>query len=242
MTSTSPRPVLLVIGVGPGLGMSVAHRFGSEGYAVALVSRSPTRHADYLKSLADAGVEAAAFVADAADPGALRSAVDAVRDRFGRIDVGYYGPAAGLPLADILDLDAAGAETALHDVVPAVDFASLLLPELRERGDGRLLFAGGLSSVVPMPKLGGLALASAVLRNYALTLHTALAPIGVYAGTVTIGGLIDRGDLHSALVEDPDLFGNLSVSILNPDELADLLWTLFRDRTEPEAVVNALVA
>jgi hypothetical protein len=37
-----------------------------------LVSRSPARHSDYLNSLADAGVEAAAFVADAADPGALR--------------------------------------------------------------------------------------------------------------------------------------------------------------------------
>jgi NAD(P)-dependent dehydrogenase (short-subunit alcohol dehydrogenase family) len=242
MTSTSARPVLLVIGVGPGLGMSVAHRFGSEGYAVALVSRSSTRHADYLKSLADAGVEAAAFVADAADPVALRSAVDAVRDRFGRIDVGYYGPAGGVPMADILDLDAAGAETALHDVVPAVDFASLLLPELRERGNGGLLFAGGLSSVVPMPPLGGLALASAVLRNYAVTLHAALAPIGVYAGTLTIGGLIERGDIHHALTQNPDLFGNVAVSTLNPDELADLLWTLLRDRAEPEAVVNALVA
>jgi NAD(P)-dependent dehydrogenase (short-subunit alcohol dehydrogenase family) len=242
MTSTSPRPVLLVIGVGPGLGMSVAHRFGAEGYAVALVSRSSTRHADYLKSLADAGVDAAAFVADAADPGALRSAVDAVRDRFGRIDVGYYGPAAVGPMADIIGLDAAGAETALRGVVPAVDFASLLLPELTERGSGGLLFAGGLSSVVPMPPLGGLALASAVLRNYALTLHAALTPIGVYAGTLTIGGLIERGDIHLSMLEHPDLFGNLSVSTLNPDELADLLWTLFRDRTEPEVVVNALVA
>jgi NAD(P)-dependent dehydrogenase (short-subunit alcohol dehydrogenase family) len=242
MTSTSPRPVLLVIGVGPGLGMSVAHRFGAEGYAVALVSRSSTRHADYLKSLADAGVDAAAFVADAADPGALRSAVDAVRDRFGRIDVGYYGPAAVGPMADIIGLDAAGAETALRGVVPAVDFASLLLPELTERGSGGLLFAGGLSSVVPMPPLGGLALASAVLRNYALTLHAALAPIGVYAGTLTIGGLIERGDIHLSMLEHPDLFGNVSVSTLNPDELADLLWTLFRDRTEPEVVVNALVA
>jgi NAD(P)-dependent dehydrogenase (short-subunit alcohol dehydrogenase family) len=37
MPSTSARPVLLVIGVGPGLGMSVARRFGSDGYAVALV-------------------------------------------------------------------------------------------------------------------------------------------------------------------------------------------------------------
>jgi NAD(P)-dependent dehydrogenase (short-subunit alcohol dehydrogenase family) len=242
MTSTSPRPVLLVIGVGPGLGMSVAHRFGAEGYAVALVSRSSTRHADYLNSLADAGVEATAFVADAADPGALRSAVDAVRDRFGRIDVGYYGPAAVGPMADIIGLDAAGAETALRGVVPAVDFASLLLPELTERGSGGLLFAGGLSSVVPMPPLGGLALASAVLRNYALTLHAALTPIGVYAGTLTIGGLIERGDIHLSMLEHPDLFGNVSVSTLNPDELADLAWRLYRDRTEPEAVVNTLVA
>jgi short-subunit dehydrogenase len=63
-------------GVGRGLGMSVAHRFGNEGYAVALVSRSAQRHADYLKSLADAGVDAAAFTADAAD--GLREAVDMV--------------------------------------------------------------------------------------------------------------------------------------------------------------------
>jgi hypothetical protein len=75
----------------------------------------------------------------------------------------------------------------VRGVVPAVDFASLLLPELTERGSGGLFFAGGLSSVAPMPPmppLGGLALASAVLRNYALTLHAALAPIGVYAGHV----------------------------------------------------------
>jgi hypothetical protein len=59
--------------------MSVAHRFGSEGYAVALVSRSSTRHADHLKSLADAGVEAAAFVAAAA--GAETALRDVVRRR-----------------------------------------------------------------------------------------------------------------------------------------------------------------
>jgi hypothetical protein len=43
-----------------------------------------------------------------------------------------------------------------------------------------------------MPPLGGLALASAALRTYALTLHVALATAGVYAGTLTIGGLIER--------------------------------------------------
>ncbi|MFN3002453.1 SDR family NAD(P)-dependent oxidoreductase [Mycolicibacterium wolinskyi] len=137
MTSTS-APVLVVLGVGPGLGMSVAHRFGAEGHRVALISRSPQRHPDYLAALADKGVEAAAYVADANDSGRLRTALDAVRDRFGRIDVGYYGPAAfeTAPTGDITGLDAAGAQAALDGVVPAVDFASQLLPEMRRRGSG----------------------------------------------------------------------------------------------------------
>lgn len=109
--------------------MSVAQRFGKEGYAVALISRSADRHADYLQALDAADVEAAAFTADAADPVQLRAAVDAVRKHFGRIDVGYYGPAAMMSLAgDITTLAAADAESALREVVPAVDFASLLLP------------------------------------------------------------------------------------------------------------------
>ncbi|HET6734843.1 SDR family NAD(P)-dependent oxidoreductase [Mycobacterium sp.] len=240
MTSTS-SPVIVVVGAGPGLGLSVAHRFGAEGYAVALVSRSSARHARYLRSLADAGVDAAAFTADAADPTALRAAIGATRARFGRIDVGYFGPAAVTQLfGDITTLDAAGAESAVRGVVPAVDFASLLIPEFTARGDGGLLFAGGLSSVVPMPSLGGLALFAAALRNYAITLHAALEPAGVYAGTITIGGLIERGDIHQAMQGNPDLFGAAAVETLNPDDLADTAWRLYNERNDAEAVVNAL--
>jgi NADP-dependent 3-hydroxy acid dehydrogenase YdfG len=222
--------------------MSVARRFGKEGYAVALISRSADRHAGYLQALTGAGIEAAAFTADAADPTQLREAIDAVRTRFGRIDVGYYGPAAMMSLSgDITTLDAAGADVALKEVLPAVDFASLLLPELTERGEGGLLFAGGLSSVVPMPPLAGLALFAAALRNYAITLHAALAPAGVYAGTITIGGLIDRGDIHAAMKQNP-AFEELGVETLNPDDLAETVWRLYTERTTAEAVMNALAA
>jgi NAD(P)-dependent dehydrogenase (short-subunit alcohol dehydrogenase family) len=221
--------------------MSVAHRFGKEGYTVALVSRGDSRHPDYLRSLADAGVDAAAFTADAMERHSLRHAVEAVRTRFGRIDVGYYGPASFAPMnGDITTLDGAGAEEALRGVVPAVDFASQLIPELTDRGSGGLLFAGGLSSVVPMPPLGGLALYAAALRNYAITLHTALKPAGVYAGTITIGGLIERGDIHRAMQDHPALFGDVTAATLNPDELAETVWRLYAARQDAEAVVNAL--
>jgi NAD(P)-dependent dehydrogenase (short-subunit alcohol dehydrogenase family) len=237
MTSTS-APVIVVLGVGPGLGMSVAQRFGKEGYAVALISRSADRHPDYLQALETAGVDAAAFTADANDPAQLRHAVDAVRKHFGRIDIGYFGPAATMSLAgDITTLTAAEAESAFKGVVPAVDFASLLLPELTERGEGALLFAGGLSSVVPMPPLGALALAAAALRNYAITLHAALAPAGIYAGTITIGGAIDRSDIHTAMRNDPG-FAELDVATLDPDDLAETVWRLYSERTDAEAVIT----
>ncbi len=89
-----------------------------------------------------------------------------------------------------------------------------------------------------MPPLGGMALWAAALRNYAVTLHTALAPLGIFAGTITIGGLIERGDIHQAMTENPDLLG-VSLSTLNPDELAETAWQLYRDGTKPEAVVHA---
>ena len=61
------------------------------------------------------------------EPHSLRNAVAATRSRFGRIDVGYYGPADfGAPTGDITTPDGAGAEEALRGVAPAVEFASLL--------------------------------------------------------------------------------------------------------------------
>ena len=99
----------------------------------------------------------------------------------------------------------------------------------------------GKSSVVPMPSLGGMALWAAALRNYAVTLHAAPAPVGIYAGTITIGGSIERSDIRQTMLENPDLLG-VSLPTLNPDDLADILWRLYSDRTEPEAVVNAMAA
>lgn len=96
-------------------------------------------------------------------------------------------------------------------------------------------------SVVPMPPLGGLALFAAALRNYAITLHAALAPAGVYAGTITIGGLIERGEIHSAMQPDP-AFDELGVGTVNPDDLADAVWRLYTERTNAEAVITASAA
>ncbi|MGW4800593.1 SDR family NAD(P)-dependent oxidoreductase [Nonomuraea sp. NPDC004297] len=240
--SAAARKTAVVIGAGPGLGMSVAHRFGREGYAVALVSRTGSRHAGYLAALAEAGVEAAAFVADVRDRDRARAAVDAIGARFGAIDVLYYGPAItdlDTPPAPITGITVADVQDAMNVVYPAVDLVGRVPPGMIERGGGGLLFAGGLSAVMPMPALGGLAISAAALRNYALTLNAALAGQGVYAGSLIIGGLIERGDIHQAVTAQPERFGDVGNSTLDPDLIADAAWDLYTGRDRPEATFSA---
>ncbi|MUN35863.1 SDR family NAD(P)-dependent oxidoreductase [Actinomadura litoris] len=234
-------PTTVVIGAGPGLGMSVAHRFGREGHEIALISRNAGRHPGYLAALDAAGVKATAHRADVRDRPSLLAALDAAAGHHGSIDVVYYGPGAADPdavPASITATDVASAKEAMGWIYPAIDAVGAVLPRMLERGDGGLLFAGGLSAVVPVPALGSLAISSAALRNYALTLHAGLADQGVYAGILTIGGLIERGDIHRMMTAMP---GPLPAGTLDPDALADAAWTLYTDRDAPEATFNALL-
>lgn len=231
-------PIAVVLGVGPGLGMSIAHRFGREGYEVVLISRSSARHAGYTAALAQAGVKARAFAVDVRDRERLLSTLDEI----GPVDVVYYGPGASdfddMP-GEITSTTSAEARAALDWVYPAIDVTQHVLAGVVERGGG-LLFAGGLSSVVPMPMLGAFALGSAALRNYAVTLHAALADKGVYAGTLTIGGVVERGDIHKMIENKPEQFGSLAGHTLDPDDIAETAWQMFVKRDRAEEVFNAL--
>lgn len=232
-------PTAAVIGVGPGLGMSMAHRFGREGYDVALVSRSDARHAGYVSALADGGISARAFAADIHD----RDLLALTLDRIGDVDLLYYGPGAMDPAAappeSVTETTADQVRQAMTGVYPAIDVVNRVLPGMLERGTGGLLFAGGLSSVRPMPFLGAHAVSAAALRNYAVTLNAGLAGTGVYAGTLTIGGLVERGDIHRAMAADPERFGGLLERTLNPDDIAESAWELYTKRDRAEEVFSA---
>ncbi len=79
--------VIAIIGAGPGMGLAIAKRFGAQGYKVALLSRNPAKQEPLLTTLAEQGIEAAAFAADVLDPASIASGLTAVKDRFGPIDV-----------------------------------------------------------------------------------------------------------------------------------------------------------
>lgn len=233
----------LVIGAGPGLGMSIAHRFGKAGYRIALVSRSANRHPGYLEKLEADGIAATAHAVDVQDPARLSRTLADIAAEHPNIEVMYYGPGATDPASApeaITETTSETARWAFGWVYPAVDVVQWVLPGMRERGKGSLLFAGGLSGQIPMPMLGGLALSSAALRNYALTLNKALSEVGVYAGTLTIGGLVERGDIHAMVSANAEMAAGAAGMTLNPDDLAETAWEMHARRDRPEATFNAI--
>ena len=108
---------------------------------------------------------------------------------------------------------------------PAADVVQQVLPGMAERGGGGLLFATGLSAVLPMPALGKLAILSAALRTYALTLNAALA---------------EQGSIYQMVASRPEQYGDVKAMSLDPDDIADTAWALFSGRDRAEAVFNAL--
>ena len=242
--SPTEIPSLLVAGAGPGLGLAIARRFGREGHPVALLSRNTHRHDDYLASLRDDGITAIAVAADVTQPEQVRAAVATATQRLGPVGVAYYGPGAADPTArprPILQTQPSDLSEAMRTFVqPALDLTGVLLPGMIERGGGTLLFVAGLGAVVPLPGLGALAVASAALRTYALTVNAALAGTGVYAGALVIGGLIQRGDIHRHAVAAAGPAGAAKLPTLDPTAIADAAWQLAARRDRAEATFNAL--
>jgi NADP-dependent 3-hydroxy acid dehydrogenase YdfG len=234
---STPRTAV-IIGVGPGLGMSMARRFGREGFRVALISRSAARHDAYRQDLASHGIDSTAHAVDVTDRDRLGSVLATIGAN--QADMVYYGPGPTQQPLPITDIDVAATQSAFDWVWPAVDVVRQVLPGMLDRGDGGLIFAGGLSSVRPMPMLGQLALAAAALRNYAVTLHAALVDRGIYAGTLTIGGLVQRGDIHTMVTADPARYGRVDGHTLDPDHLADAAWNLYRTRTHAEEIFDVV--
>jgi len=80
------RGVALVTGASQGIGRAIAERLAREGWDLALVARRAEVLAEVIASLADSGVEAAAFPCDVADSSAVEETVHQVLERWGRID------------------------------------------------------------------------------------------------------------------------------------------------------------
>jgi NAD(P)-dependent dehydrogenase (short-subunit alcohol dehydrogenase family) len=227
-------PAIALVAAGGRLGLSLAKVFGGHGFDVALIARSKERLGDLTGKLAAEGITAAGFPADVTDHSALAAALDSAAGRFGGIHVLHYSsPGAGTtetlrgtgPLDVTVDNLQPQIVSTCHGAITAT---RAVLPAMLAAGAGTLLYTTGASSVTPAPVFVSAGMAGAALRKWALTLNSALADRGVYAGHVAIGTWIAGTPGAPAGITGKE-----------PDDIARLYWDLHTRREPAEHHVSA---
>jgi NAD(P)-dependent dehydrogenase (short-subunit alcohol dehydrogenase family) len=194
----------IVIGVGPGLGTSIARRVARAGLPVGMIARSEKTVDAALSALSDS--DALGMTADVTDEVALRAALDEIVDRFGVPELLVYNAA-------LIRRDAIGELTAkqqLHawavNVVGAITAAAHIAPRMGLTGTGTIVMTGGMPQ--PSPDLISLSLGKSGLRTLVELLANAYGPAGIHVATVTIAGAVAPG------------------TAFDPDDIAEHYWRL----------------
>ncbi|WP_086821846.1 SDR family oxidoreductase [Allokutzneria sp. NRRL B-24872] len=211
-----------VVGVGPGVGLSTARLFGSKGFRVGLIARNEAKLASYVEELRAEGIDAHAHPADIADHTRLTAALAEI----GEVDVLVFGPSvidpAQLQFPTELTVESAQRELDVY-VLGAIAAVRQVLPGMRERGEGTLLFSAGASAVEPVPMLANLGIAMSGLRNWAIGLNAELAPDGIHVGTLTVCVRVEKGAGEA-----------------DPDAIAARHYAMYTDRDRAEEVIGDL--
>jgi short-subunit dehydrogenase len=229
---------IAVFGAGPGLGQAVARRYAREGYAVTLVGRRPEPLDRLAKDLARTGATAHVIPADLSDTGATPRLAGQIRAQTGDLDAFYYAPTPDTGFVSAASLTPQQAE----GYMPLIFYTMLalvreFLPPMLEQGDGAILTAQGGSTVQGLPNMSGPSPAQAAQRNYLQALHAEVAGNGVYVGMLYIGAAIRDSAFHVEM-EQAKAAGKPAweMPVVEPEQLAGLLWTMHDTRAQREAV------
>ena len=232
---------IAIFGAGAGLGASVAARFGREGYKIALIARNEASLDKLKGKLAEQGIEASGFAADLTDLANIPSLVETVEAQVGSIDVALFSPISSAAyFVPAVDLEA----SYLQSILPLLTFAPIelaraLMPGMRTRGKGTFIVADGTSGIKPWPGMSGPGPAFAATRNYILTLHDEVQSAGVFAGMLHVGAMIENSTgMAAALAAGMKL--DSSIPIIDPDALADEVWSMASARNRAESILPPL--
>lgn len=179
--------VVIVSGVGPGLGRSIAIRCAEAGADVVLAARTESRLEEVAKEVAALGREALAVPTDVSDADAAQRLVEATLGRFGRADALVHNALAMPPIKDlgVVDLDAL--RVALDkNVVAALRLTRLFTSALIESA-GSVTMINSMVVRFSERRMGPYKMTKAALLAVAQSLASELGPDGVRVNSVAPG-------------------------------------------------------
>ena len=180
-------PLCVIVGIGPKNGAAFARCFDRAGYRIALLSRSTMFSDELARELNDAR----AYACDASDPAAVAAAFAALQSDMGSVDVLIYN-AGGGSWQTVEEISAEEFERGWRvNALGALLASQQVIPAMKDKGAGNIVFVGATASLRGRPKTTGFAAAKAAQRSLAQSMAKHLGPQGIHVSLLIIDGQID---------------------------------------------------
>jgi NADP-dependent 3-hydroxy acid dehydrogenase YdfG len=206
---------VLITGASRGIGRAIAAEFARRGHRVVATARDP-------RTLDDLPV-AERLALDVTDDASVAAAIDAAGDvdvLISNAGVIFHAAVEAIPLAEFDRL-------LQQNTIGALRVAQAVLPQMRARGRGRLLFMSSVVGRIVLPPGAAYAATKWALEAIVEALAIEVAPLGIEAallepGAVSSGALDDV--LTYTLPDDPYqalLNGSGGRDFITPEQVAN---------------------
>jgi 3-oxoacyl-[acyl-carrier protein] reductase len=180
--------VAVITGASQGIGQGIAEVFGQAGAHVVIAARNAARGDQVAGGINARGGRARFVQADIGTAAGATQLVEGVLAELGAIDVLVHN-AGVFPMATIEELSSAHLEETLSvNLKAAFWLAKAVVPSMRQRGRGRLLFTGSVTGPrVAMPLLAHYAASKAGLNGFIRAASLEYARDGITVNAVEPG-------------------------------------------------------
>jgi 3-oxoacyl-[acyl-carrier protein] reductase len=186
----------LVLASSQGLGLGIATGLCKEGANVLVSGRSAEKLAAAASELSEAGPGRAHYVvADLTDPTAAKQLHAAAVEKLGGVDILVNN--TGGPPPGTVDAPGSDAWRSQFDamVLRVIELSNLCVPEMKERGWGRILSVASSGIVQPIPNLSMSNTIRSALAGWNKSLSNEIAGFGITVNILAPGRIqTDRVD------------------------------------------------
>jgi len=195
--------VAVVTGASRGIGEAIAKAYAQYGAQVIVSSRKQDGCDAVAATINAAGGKATAIACHIGDMGALGSLFDAVKSRFGRVDVLVNNAATNPYYGHVLDTDLGAFQKTVDVNIRGYFYSSVLAGRMmRETGGGSIINIASVNAVRPGPLQGIYSITKTAVLGITRTFAKECGPHGIRVNAL-LPGLI-RTKFAGALLSNEE--------------------------------------
>lgn len=236
------KPVLAVVGVGPGIGEAVSRHFAANNFSVALIARTEEKLRKIQTSINDAyGPSSARFyVTDVREQSDVTATFAAIKSELGPVHVLIYNAGSRrIRPRTILETSSDEFESFTRiNLFGAFHATKCVLPDMLEAGSGTIIFTGATGSLRGSPGLSSFSPGKFGLRALSQIITREFQSRGIHASHIVVDGPVESDIIGGYLRQRWEKEGSFDkikekdTYLTQPADLAGAFWYLY---TQPRS-------